>query len=308
MVVVPVPPHATPAPPAFVPRYLACWVGAGGGRTSLSPAQYDQAFRELGVAGMQHVVDFDALPGLGAGEGEGAVRLAAVLQMVRTMGWCGGSVTHPFKEAVLPLLDEVDPAAAAMGACNTLVARGGRLVGHNTDWMGAAAALEEAALPPGALEAVAVVGVGGAPPPLCRARATGPVSKPLVAQCFSNCEPLAAGTRSNTLPPSTSPRRRGARGVLRAGPGRRGHPPALRPRAGRGPSSPLQNLNPCSGSRLLTCDLIPNEFVGIMNAKLSPESCSGSRIASAGKAEAAAAAMRAGFAAHGAGLALPSQR
>ena len=67
--------------------------------------------------------------------------LAAVLQMLRTTGWCGSSVTHPFKEMVVPLLDDVDPAAEAMGAVNTVAVREGRLCGFNTDYLGVAAAL-----------------------------------------------------------------------------------------------------------------------------------------------------------------------
>ncbi|MBC5580419.1 shikimate dehydrogenase [Anaerofilum sp. BX8] len=46
------------------------------------------------------------------------------------------NVTIPYKEAVLPLLDEVDPRAAEIGAVNTVVNRGGKLTGYNTDYDG----------------------------------------------------------------------------------------------------------------------------------------------------------------------------
>jgi shikimate dehydrogenase len=47
--------------------------------------------------------------------------------------WAGCNVTLPHKQAVLPLLDELDPLAARIGAVNTVVKDGDRLVGHNSD-------------------------------------------------------------------------------------------------------------------------------------------------------------------------------
>lgn len=48
----------------------------------------------------------------------------------------GVNVTIPYKEAVLPLLDEIDPRAAAIGAVNTVVNENGKLKGYNTDYDG----------------------------------------------------------------------------------------------------------------------------------------------------------------------------
>lgn len=54
--------------------------------------------------------------------------------MVRdTPGLRGLNVTIPFKQAVMPLLDAVDPLAAAVGAVNTIRVDGERLIGYNTD-------------------------------------------------------------------------------------------------------------------------------------------------------------------------------
>ena len=51
--------------------------------------------------------------------------------------WRGCNVTMPHKQAVLPLLDRLDPTAERIGAVNTIVPDGeGRLVGHNTDAAG----------------------------------------------------------------------------------------------------------------------------------------------------------------------------
>lgn len=47
--------------------------------------------------------------------------------------WCGCNVTMPHKQAVIPLLDRLDPLAARIGAVNTIVPEDGALVGYNTD-------------------------------------------------------------------------------------------------------------------------------------------------------------------------------
>lgn len=48
-------------------------------------------------------------------------------------GLSGCSVTIPYKEQVIPFLDQLDAEAAAIGAVNCVELRGGRLIGHNTD-------------------------------------------------------------------------------------------------------------------------------------------------------------------------------
>ena len=63
---------------------------------------------------------------------------------MRGLGIRGFGVSHPFKQEVMPLLDALDPVAERIGAVNTIVNDDGHLVGHNTDWIGAVGALEEA--------------------------------------------------------------------------------------------------------------------------------------------------------------------
>ena len=46
------------------------------------------------------------------------------------------NVTIPYKQMVIPCCDEVDPRAKAIGAVNTVVNRGGKLYGYNTDYAG----------------------------------------------------------------------------------------------------------------------------------------------------------------------------
>ena len=57
----------------------------------------------------------------------------AVADLFRRRDFRGLNVTIPYKQTVMPLCDEIDPRAAAIGAVNTVVNRGGRLTGYNTD-------------------------------------------------------------------------------------------------------------------------------------------------------------------------------
>ena len=54
---------------------------------------------------------------------------------IRALGIRGCAVSMPFKEAVIPLLDALDPSARAIDSVNTIVNDGGRLTGANTDYV-----------------------------------------------------------------------------------------------------------------------------------------------------------------------------
>lgn len=68
--------------------------------------------------------------------------LAGCLTGMKSLGIKGLSVTIPHKSSVLPLLDEIDDLAERIGAVNTIVNDNGRLIGYNTDAIGAIRALE----------------------------------------------------------------------------------------------------------------------------------------------------------------------
>ena len=92
--------------------------------------------------------------------GADAAGLRALLDGVRRLGFAGVNVTFPYKEAVVPLLDEMSPAARAIGAVNTVVVRDGRLIGHNTDTTGFERAIGD--LVAGSNHGpVALIGAGG---------------------------------------------------------------------------------------------------------------------------------------------------
>jgi shikimate dehydrogenase len=83
--------------------------------------------------------------------------IGEVIRAARDLGVRALSVTLPFKERVLGLLDGVDGDARAIGAVNTVVQCGGVLRGYNTDWIGIRAPLGDLR---GAR--AAVLGAGGA--------------------------------------------------------------------------------------------------------------------------------------------------
>ena len=88
--------------------------------------------------------------------------LSEYLFWARENGVTGFNATMPHKEDLLPLLDEIDPAAKAAGAVNTVCLRGGRWIGFNTDGGGAVAALEDGlGIGPAGLT-VTLLGAGGA--------------------------------------------------------------------------------------------------------------------------------------------------
>jgi shikimate dehydrogenase len=95
---------------------------------SLAPALHIDGFAAAGITGHYHLMDVDQLPGR---------TLAGLLDAVKTAGFLGVNITFPFKQAVMPLLDELSPEARQTGAVNTVtISPAGRTVGYNTDRSG----------------------------------------------------------------------------------------------------------------------------------------------------------------------------
>jgi 3-dehydroquinate dehydratase/shikimate dehydrogenase len=115
---------------------------------SLSPAIMNAAFRRENVNAV-----FLALH---------AKTLKDLLTCVREIPIYGISVTMPYKEAILPHLDNTDSHTAKIGACNTVVrAQDGKLYGFNTDAAGVVRPLERR-LPTLEGARILVLGAGGA--------------------------------------------------------------------------------------------------------------------------------------------------
>ncbi|MDO5739986.1 MAG: shikimate dehydrogenase [Ornithinimicrobium sp.] len=109
-------------------RHVCALLGSGI-TESLTPRMHEAAAERHGLTLIYRVVDLEVL-GLTAQEGVDLVPRAAQL------GLSGMNITHPCKQLVLPVLDELSPEAALIGAVNTVVFTSGRIVGHNTDMTG----------------------------------------------------------------------------------------------------------------------------------------------------------------------------
>jgi shikimate dehydrogenase len=102
-------------------------------RHSLSPTMHNEAFAKLGL-------DY-AYMAFEVGNEE----LKDAVQGIRALGIRGSNVSMPNKQAIIPYLDELSPAAKLVGAVNTVTNKDGKghLVGHITDGTGAMRALKE---------------------------------------------------------------------------------------------------------------------------------------------------------------------
>ena len=98
---------------------------------SLSGAMQQAAFDALGIDAKYELWD------------KAPISLADAIAEVRGDDFLGVNITIPHKERVVPMIDRLTEEAQATGAVNTLTREGKRLVGHNTDVPGFAAALDK---------------------------------------------------------------------------------------------------------------------------------------------------------------------
>ncbi|SOC48225.1 shikimate dehydrogenase [Rhizobium subbaraonis] len=121
-------------------------------QASLTPAMHMAEGRAQGLDYRYVLFDLDRV------EGD---QIAALLVDAERRGFGGLNITHPCKQQVLELLDDLSDEAAALGAVNTVVLRDGRRRGHNTDWWGFAESFSRG-LPGANLASVVQLGAGGA--------------------------------------------------------------------------------------------------------------------------------------------------
>ena len=88
--------------------------------------------------------------------------LGNFLNQSKAVGIKGLSITMPLKEAILPYLDTLSPEAEAIGAVNTVLFQDSKIIGHNTDGVGAIRAIEQALGEPVSNKRIVIVGAGGA--------------------------------------------------------------------------------------------------------------------------------------------------
>lgn len=121
---------------------------------SRSPWLHEQEARAQGLELSYELFDFTA-------RGMDDSELEPLLRRLAGQGHCGVNITFPFKQSVIPLLDDLAESAEMVGAVNTVAMREGRLTGHNTDMTGFRDGLTEG-LPDRPLGHVLQLGAGGA--------------------------------------------------------------------------------------------------------------------------------------------------
>ena len=134
-------------------KLLLGLIGAGIQR-SLAPALQEEEGRHHGLRVHYQLIDLDAA-------GAGLAALPTLISAARIIGFAGLNITFPCKQAVIPLLDSLSDEARAIGAVNTVVREGERLVGYNTDGAGWSWGFRRV-LPKADLSRVVLLGAGGA--------------------------------------------------------------------------------------------------------------------------------------------------
>ena len=137
---------------AETPNYKEELVGVFGHPVAENPTvvMHQAAFAELGLN--WRYLTIEVLP----------QDLEAAMNGLRAMNMRGINLTIPHKVAVLAHLDQLSPAAAVMGAVNTVVREGGRLLGENTDGKGFMTALTQDAKVDPRGGSIVILGAGGA--------------------------------------------------------------------------------------------------------------------------------------------------
>ncbi|WCD77677.1 shikimate dehydrogenase [Pseudomonas sp. TUM22785] len=107
---------------------LAGLIGSGI-QASRTPALHEHEGDAQGLRYLYRLIDLDPLQ-------LDVSALPQLLEAAERTGFTGLNITFPCKQAIIPLLDELSPEARGIGAVNTVVLRGGRRVGHNTDCLG----------------------------------------------------------------------------------------------------------------------------------------------------------------------------
>jgi len=116
---------------------------------SLSPQMHNAAFKKLGLNCIYlpfRVTQRD---------------LKSAALGMRALNIRGFNVTTPHKTAIVEFLDELDKTAQEVGAVNTILNDEGRLIGYDTDGLGAVRALEEQNEDPSD-KRIVLIGAGGA--------------------------------------------------------------------------------------------------------------------------------------------------
>ena len=116
---------------------------------SRSPAMFSRVLQRIGIQAAY--VPFRVEPH----------KIGQALEALKVLNIAGANITAPYKETVIPYLDQLSEGAGIIGAINTIVRNGDKLKGYNTNAIGFMDALNDAGFETGGRSAL-VFGTGGA--------------------------------------------------------------------------------------------------------------------------------------------------
>lgn len=134
-------------------RFLVGLIGEGI-TASLTPPMHEAEAAALGLQYEYRIFDLIEL-------GRPPEDVGALLEAAERDGFAAMNITHPCKQIVMDIVDDLETDAAHLGAVNLVVFDRGRLIGYNTDWRGYRDGLL-AGLPDASFDRVVQIGCGGA--------------------------------------------------------------------------------------------------------------------------------------------------
>jgi len=153
-----------------------------------SPAMHNAAFKKLSINAVY--LAFRVKPS----------EIKQALKGIVSLGFSGINLTIPHKQICLPYLDKVDREAKLIGAANTLVLKGGRLLGYNTDAPGFLKSLKQdlGQTPRGS--SVFLLGAGGAGRAVAMAAAKNKAKEIILADLVPGRSRQLAGNLKTHFP------------------------------------------------------------------------------------------------------------
>lgn len=116
---------------------------------SMSPAIHFQLLDMIDVEGVYGILEI------------AKEHVPKIVDSLKVLGYAGVNVTVPYKQVIMPYLDEIDADAQAIGAINTIKFKDGRAIGYNTDCYGFMTMLNVADIAVKGKDCV-LIGAGGA--------------------------------------------------------------------------------------------------------------------------------------------------
>ncbi len=114
---------------------------------SLSPQIHNLAFQTLNIDARYEKIEIKP------------EHFDNIISQLKSEGWKGFNVTVPFKEKIIPYLDEIEPVTGRIGAVNTVKISGNKWTGYNTDYIGFIRPIEKDLK---RIDCALIIGAGGA--------------------------------------------------------------------------------------------------------------------------------------------------